>query len=944
MNKKRYIPIVAIGALILSLIAVFPAFGAGTASFIQPDEIYDVNNGTLKDAKQDPQTYGMQGGQAGLFLEDDSLDTPIRRVLIPGLDNKAGANPNAGDTKVAGKAHTSAHDDVIYTTLLGLQMDDYIAVGGNAVRKVRKIAIATPTAAAGRLATATDDNTNHDWYLVLSTDTTDANNTSANSLSSDNINAILPDTNVFSGWTASPTGTDTYRFSVEAASDSELPAFLNAWSTDAPTLSEGNITITTPNAGRGIDTDSHMKDKTYTFMIKVEQRNTRGISPNQITTTVKTKMATISLHVQYAAMVTSDKPFATSTMAVTTTEPTNTPSDGAGAVGSEDVYEIDVFVSDANRTLKDDYGDASWDSNYGVYAMALSQSSARPNPFNTGDRRFTADYVLADSGIAPASTITTITLAHRLSASFDSRIGLKDAIAVGSNGSTRVEVINVDGEIIDYDGGSTDGYILGWFHEPNDTAASVSIRSQAYPTRKTVVMRETSGNSGVFALKIDLKPFGTDKGQIEMTDVSMTIPQLPVNERDVVTLSSSDSSATLTIETTDPTFTGLTPAHNSASSNSRPTVSAQVTDADSGLDEKNIDILFRVDEGNNGAWQEEVVNPKAHADSDGISGGYQVSVRLGDKDSTIAPEEDATIQWWVRATDKAGNVGFSDQKPTNKDGTPNLCTADKSTALEDLAGDGCQPYVILLDDTDPKLVRAETGRHWNSALDTGDSNDKTEYRVTKANKSSVLAVFNEYLDVTSVSANDFEVNGSTPTDASAYNVTVRMGTDTSVDNYATYDATDHVTDSSEKRGYVFLRLASDLKADADPKVELVGEVLDLAGNEQDTGNVDALDRIAPTLTVTIDEGSRPVTKDKVNLRITSDETVGKPTVTYSKVNPENNDKRAANDGTSAGVVGEFRLRHRVRRRPYIQRRRRPVHRPRRSHRRRWRQQGRDRRQ
>ena len=83
---------------------------------------------------------------------------------------------------------------------------------------------------------------------------------------------------------------------------------------------------------------------------------------------------------------------------------------------------------------------------------------------------------------------------------------------------------------------------------------------------------------------------------------------------------------------------------------------------------------------------------------------------------------------------------------------------------------------------------------------------------------------------------------------------------------------------------MFLRLASDLKASAEPKVELVGEVLDIAGNEQDSGkDNDALDRIAPTLTVTIDEGSRPSTRDKVNLRITADENIGSPTVTFNEV-------------------------------------------------------------
>ena len=63
-----------------------------------------------------------------------------------------------------------------------------------------------------------------------------------------------------------------------------------------------------------------------------------------------------------------------------------------------------------------------------------------------------------------------------------------------------------------------------------------------------------------------------------------------------------------------------------------------------------------------------------------------------------------------------------------------------------------------------------------------------------------------------------------------------------------------------------------MNPNARPKVELVGEVSDIAGNRLKSGkDSDADDRVAPTLAVTLMEGDRPVTKDKVNLTITSDE-------------------------------------------------------------------------
>ncbi len=137
-----------------------------------------------------------------------------------------------------------------------------------------------------------------------------------------------------------------------------------------------------------------------------------------------------------------------------------------------------------------------------------------------------------------------------------------------------------------------------------------------------------------------------------------------------------------------------------------------------------------------------------------------------------APDGDATIEWWVKAVDEAGNVGYSDRQ-ASIDGEENPCTADGDTAVTALDGAGCQSFKIIVDGTDPSLLRAETGRSWDNSLDTGDSDDKTEYRVSKADTSSVLVVFDEHLDDATVTAADFEVDGSSPIDAEVHNITVR---------------------------------------------------------------------------------------------------------------------------------------------------------------------------
>jgi len=141
--------------------------------------------------------------------------------------------------------------------------------------------------------------------------------------------------------------------------------------------------------------------------------------------------------------------------------------------------------------------------------------------------------------------------------------------------------------------------------------------------------------------------------------------------------------------------------------------------------------------------------------------------------------------------------------------------------------------------------------------------NKTVTDVTKAKDTSIMVTFNENLDGTSVQTADFEVDGVAPISAEWF---------------------------SGAKANVFLTVAA-LAADARPKVELVGNVQDVAGNAQTTGKVaNAADGIAPTLTVTLTgtgSGSiRPVTKDKLTINITANEDVGQPVVTVRKVNNE----------------------------------------------------------
>jgi hypothetical protein len=76
----------------------------------------------------------------------------------------------------------------------------------------------------------------------------------------------------------------------------------------------------------------------------------------------------------------------------------------------------------------------------------------------------------------------------------------------------------------------------------------------------------------------------------------------------------------------------------------------------------------------------------------------------------MAPSSNATIYWWLKATDVAGNVGVSDRQPTVS-GFADPCDSDAFVAFgSTLAGKnivspaavaGCQPFAVLADFSAP---------------------------------------------------------------------------------------------------------------------------------------------------------------------------------------------------------------------------------------------------
>jgi hypothetical protein len=399
----------------------------------------------------------------------------------------------------------------------------------------------------------------------------------------------------------------------------------------------------------------------------------------------------------------------------------------------------------------------------------------------------------------------------------------------------------------------------------NDTGDAVTVRSRQEPNGISVTLEETNSGSGVFRAMIETTSGASD----ETSDP----PMLKVAKSDTITLRYNEDdpdrtvTETLRVETTAPSFTESTPAHGSAG-RADPDVGFRVTDGVSGIDDDDdVAVLYVVadTDGN-------IVDAGIEAGgADPVTDGFVARERLS---TTL---DDATIYWWGKATDRAGNVGISDRKSKIKNPSddeiddpcmPSDFPATTSGLMNlnligsdyDVTGNifGCQPYAVKIDDTKPKIVGGVDGTRTGAFWDTdSDGDDKTNTDPTKAKANMVLVVFDENLDADTVDASDFEVDDSTPSSAEVF--------------------------SGNKKN-VFLTLSTDLNPNAEPKVEVVGIVEDLAGNRQTSGKVDeAVDGIAPTLTVTLEGGSRPVTKGDIKVTVTANEEVGTPTVVAQEV-------------------------------------------------------------
>ena len=403
---------------------------------------------------------------------------------------------------------------------------------------------------------------------------------------------------------------------------------------------------------------------------------------------------------------------------------------------------------------------------------------------------------------------------------------------------------------------------IGYQYDKRDTiTGKVSISSTSSPTAVAIDVLEANTVAGkasgsfvqTVVLTSDISKNGVACTQNQVNAgadpcAATTEKQLYVANGDLITTSYADASpaATITdtgrVDLTAPVITLLSPTDKSNSNVGTPTYSVQVTDdvvadaASAGI----IDtaIQFKLKDEGGGAGGADVTETRSP-----ITRGFQVSLLES------AARGEGELSWWVNVADKVGN-------------TP---AATVTGTVE------AKPYKVTFDYTAPTLATAETGKGLKNVGATNEAetaNSRTSVKVGFT--LGAAAKTYSKIDPATVTADDFLVAGVAPSAVSI----------------------------NAAGNAVYLTVAEQA-TNAKPKVELSGELSDLAGNKRTSGKVDtATDVLDPILTVAVTPG---ITKEKVTITVQSSETLNAAPVITTGTNAAINEQTTVPAVVATGV-------------------------------------------
>ncbi len=288
-------------------------------------------------------------------------------------------------------------------------------------------------------------------------------------------------------------------------------------------------------------------------------------------------------------------------------------------------------------------------------------------------------------------------------------------------------------------------------------------------------------------------------------------------------------SDSITVDATKPAISDFEPADGTNTSVTNPTLQFVATDEGSGFDADTAAEHFTI-----------TMGTQLDADGKNPAGGTV----LATSDYARIPVANG-----YRVVYTTSDSWIATYGSLRQDGKLNV-----TVTAEDIAGNMRTVTASIVIDTGSPTVRsAATGIGWDSADD----------KETDA-ADGVKVVMSETIDPDSVQGSDFEIGNVV-----AAGAVVGTGKGNTMN--------------------VYLTAASDLEPDARPRIEVVGEVTDLSGNEvditKDTSEVIADDSLKPTVTVSRDVALLADEDDEVVITIESDEKLRNDGATVSIFGP-----------------------------------------------------------
>ena len=330
---------------------------------------------------------------------------------------------------------------------------------------------------------------------------------------------------------------------------------------------------------------------------------------------------------------------------------------------------------------------------------------------------------------------------------------------------------------------------------------------------------------------------------------------IPARHGDVINVVYADTnpstrvSKTATVDLEAPVVTLVRPTDKLFTNSSATSFIVDVVDTDSGVpavgDVGMVPPEIKAQQGGSLALQSDNLIRTPIVD------GYRLTV------SPAGSIPESKHQWFVAVRDKVGNEPVMDDDSTNANEGARGAAGINATEADN-------PFEFTVDTRAPELVSGKTGLYLKNPGVTSGAKQETE---ATNGRTWIRVVFETHtgtapLDSTSVSADDFRVDGAAPLDAKI--------------NSKEF--------GEAKPGEAVYLEVGQLDTDARPEVQLTGEIRDKAGNVRTEGRLTAIiDGLDPILTVTPSAG---LAEKEVTISISSSETLrSNPTLKWTKTKP-----------------------------------------------------------